>query len=233
MSYSILFKYTSRSRPERFLEGLHNIQSMINDHEHYAILCSLDEDDQTMNNLAMREEMSRFKNVLTIYGNSKSKIDAINRDIDKALGWDILVCMSDDMRFTAYGFDQLIREGFQHNCSDLDGFLHYPDSTAKQMLCTMSIIGRKYYERDNYIYHPSYLSLFCDNEAMEVAQMRGKYWYMGIQIFDHFHPAYNLADWDEQYHQQQNLWGVDEENFKQRKLINFGEPVTVPTDTHR
>jgi hypothetical protein len=85
----------------------------------------------------------------------------------------------------------------------------------------MSIMGRKYYERFGYIYHPSYQSLWCDNEAMEVAQMLGKYWYMGIQLFDHLHPAYNLAPWDEQYTRQQGLWGVDEANYIERKRHNF------------
>lgn len=228
----LLFKYTSRSRPQRFLEGLKNITDLVNEHINYTILCSLDDDDPSMNNIEMREEISRFRNTFAVYGLSKSKIDAINRDVDKVDKWDILVCMSDDMRFTAHGFDQLIREGFQHNCPDLDGFLHYPDTTAKNSLCTMSIIGRKYYERDKYIYNPAYLSLFADNEAMEVAKMRGKYWYMGLPILDHLHPAYGLAPWDDQYHQQQNLWPVDEAVFNERKKNNFYEPIIVSPDTN-
>lgn len=228
----ILIKYTSRSRPEKFMEGLKSIYDLISDNPNYLILCTLDEDDNSMNTLSMREDLSRFKNLSYIYGESKSKIDAINRDVDKVNDWDILVCMSDDMRFTAFGFDQLIREGFQHNCPDTDGFLHYPDSTAKHMLSTMSIIGRKYYERDGYIYNPTYLSLHADNEAMEVSQMRGKYWYMGIQIFDHLHPAYNLAEWDDQYRQQQALWGPDEANYKYRKSFNFYEPIIINPDTN-
>lgn len=228
----ILIKYTSRSRPLRFFEGLKNITDMVNDKHNYAILCSLDEDDTTMNTLGVQEEISRFPNTGFVYGTSKSKIDAINRDIEKVNDWDILVCMSDDMRFQARGFDQLIREGFQHNCPDLDGFLHYPDSTAKGMLCTMSILGRKYYERDGYIYHPSYLSLWADNEAMEVAKMRGKYWFLGIPLFDHYHPAYKMAEWDDQYRAQQSLWNVDEANYNERKKHNFYEPTAVNTDTN-
>lgn len=229
----ILFKFTSRSRPQKFLDGLKNITDMVNDKVNYTILCTLDEDDTTMNTEAIRELTGRYPNTIMQYGTSKSKIDAINRDMSVVKDWDILVVMSDDMRFTATGFDTLIREGMAHNFPDLDGFLHYPDTTAKTALATMSIMGRKYFERDNYIYHPSYQSLFCDNEAMEVAQARGKYLFMGIPILDHLHPAYNLSEWDEQYMFQQNLWGVDEANYLLRKAKNFiDEPNTVDTDSN-
>jgi hypothetical protein len=220
----ILIKYPSRSRPERFFEGLDSITKLVADKDNYFIACTLDEDDTTMNNPDVLGRIAGYPNARCFVGKSANKIDAINRDLaelELEYDWDILACMSDDMRFIAYGWDQLIREGFQHNVPDLDGFLHYPDSTARNMLCTMSIMGRKYYERFGYIYHPSYQSLWCDNEAMEVAQMLGKYWYMGIQLFDHLHPAYNLAPWDEQYTRQQGLWGVDEANYIERKRHNF------------
>lgn len=217
----ILIKYPSRSRPERFFEGLDSIEKLAADKNNYTVLCTFDDDDDSMNYDSVYPRLAAYSNVWAIYGKSQSKIDAINRDLHEIRDWDILICMSDDMRFIAYGWDQLIREGFQHNAPDLDAFLHYPDSTARNMLCTMSILGRKYFERDGYIYHPSYQSLWCDNEAMEVAKLRGKYLYMGIQLFDHLHPAYQLAQWDEQYLRQQGLWGVDEANFIERKRHNF------------
>lgn len=225
----ILIKYPSRSRPERFFEGLDSITKLVADKENYRVMCSFDFDDPTMYNDSVKDRIGQQlgDKAFIVYDKSINKIDAINRDIPPTGikgwfdDWNILVCMSDDMRFIAYGWDQLIREGFQHNAPDLDAFLHYPDSTARNMLCTMSILGRKYFERDGYIYHPSYQSLWCDNEAMEVAQLRGKYIYMGIQLFDHLHPAYQLAAWDAQYVQQQGLWGVDEANYIERKRHNF------------
>lgn len=231
----ILIKYPSRSRPQRFFEGLDSIVNLMADKENYDILCTFDKDDPTMANATVMGRLAEYRHTWHTYGTSTSKIDAINRDLGyyPTKDWDILICMSDDMRFIAYGWDQLIREGFQHNAPDLDAFLHYPDSTARNMLCTMSIMGRKYFERDGYIYHPSYQSLWCDNEAMEVAKMRGKYIYMGIQIFDHLHPAYRLAEWDEQYTRQQGLWNVDEANFIERKRHNFYLDETIDTNTNR
>jgi hypothetical protein len=118
-----------------------------------------------------------------------------------------------------YGWDQLIREGVR--CNGPDVFLHYPDSTAKNMLPTMSVMDRTYYDRDKFIYYPEYWSVFCDNEVMEVAKMRGRYIYTGIQIYDHFHPAYGHVPWDEQYHRQQAMWGHDEALYKERAANKF------------
>jgi len=221
MEPHILVKYASRSRPARFMEGLHSIFSLAGNKGDITVLCILDTDDACASeyaNTLCRHNQSLGKTI-PYSGFSTSKIDAINRPIPPEIRWDILVNFSDDMRFTVYGWDHLIRDGFRCNGDDL--FLHYPDSTAKGMLSTMSIMDRKYFERDGYIYHPSYKSLFADNEAQEVAQMRGRYLYMGTQIFDHFHPAYGLAEWDEQYYRQQALWNEDEANYNYRKSHNF------------
>jgi len=225
----ILVKYASRSRPARFFEGLHNIIDMAADKGNITIAPALDVDDYTMFSAGdflpeIKAELEKVRSKIHYphlqisIGRSKSKIDAINREtiVDD---WDILVNFSDDMRFTVYGWDELIREGFR--CNGPDKFLHFPDSTARNMLCTMTIIDRKYYDRDGYIYHPSYKSLWCDNEAQEAAKLRGCYVYMGTQIFDHYHPAYGLADWDEQYRRQQALWAEDELNYIYRKSKNF------------
>ena len=194
---------------------------MVADSVNYTILCTLDEDDSSMNSPEIINRVNKFPNTIVKWGSSKSKIDAINRDIEIEDKWDILVCMSDDMRFVAYGFDSLIREAFINRAPNLLGYMHFPDTTAKNALCTMTIIGKAYYILDGYIYNPCYLSLFADNEGMEVAMMRNMYYYIDIPILDHLHPAYGLSDWDEQYRQQQSLWTVDETTYNQRKSNNF------------
>lgn len=219
----ILYKYASRSRPDRFFEGLHNLIDLQADKENYTVFCCLDWDDQSMVNIKAQysnlPENDYYSHVIFNFGYSKSKIDAINRPVPASIPWDILVNFSDDMRFQVYGYDQLIREGVR--CNGPDVFLHFPDSTAQNMLPTMSIMDRAYFERDGYIYHPSYASLWCDNEAMDVAKARGRYVYMGTQIFDHYHPAYGHVPWDEQYTRQQAHWNEDELNYYYRKSKNF------------
>ena len=134
-------------------------------------------------------------------GVSKNKIDAVNRDIIIHPSWDILVVISDDMRFVRKDADKIIIEDMTKYFPDTDGVLHYNDGNQKGNVMTMSIIGRKYYERDKYVYNPAYESVWCDAEETEKAYMRGKYKYMGDSniIFNHLHPAWNLSDWDDQY----------------------------------
>ena len=49
MSKKIVFKYTSRSRPDNFFRGLRSIIDNCVDNN-YEVLCSFDEDDKSMNN---------------------------------------------------------------------------------------------------------------------------------------------------------------------------------------
>lgn len=219
----ILFKFPSRSRPQRFFETLDNIHSMVTDKDRYHVVCTLDLDDTTMFNDTIMSSLGEYSNTTVMFGKSKSKIDAFNRDMEYLYpDYDIIVAVSDDMRFTTYGFDNLIREGFQYNAPDLDALLHYPDQDAKHIIPVLYVAGRKYFERDLYIYNPIYWSLFCDNESMEVAQLRGKYFFMGLQLLNHLNPAYGHLPRDEQFNKQQDMWGHDERIFYIRKENKFG-----------
>lgn len=218
----ILFKLPSRSRPERFFKTLDNLHNMIVDKDNFHIACTLDEDDHSMNNQEVRARITAYPNTTAMYGHSKSKIDAFNRDMLEIDGWDICVAVSDDMQFTVAGFDNLIREGFRCNAPDLDALLHYPDQDARHVIPVLYIAGRRYFNRDLFIYNPIYESLFCDNESMEVAVRRGKYFFMGIRILNHLNPAYGHLPRDAQFDRQQNLWGRDERVFNIRKANNFG-----------
>lgn len=217
----ILYKYTSRSRPEQFYRGL---TSIINNSRssNYKILCSFDKDDPTLNQYLEYLSGVEEDKITICTGASKNKIDAINRDLNSySENWDILVNMSDDMVFTKDGFDIIIKQAFNDNFPTFDGVVHYPDQDAGQKLMTMSILGKKYYQRFNYIYHPDYTSLWCDNEAMDVAIMLGKYKYFSARIFDHIHPAYGHCQTDEQYKHTESFFESDKAVYIKRKANNF------------
>ena len=217
----ILFKVTSRSRPQKLIETLDNI---INNcfSDNYEIIVSLDEDDNTCNSLEFKDLLfNRYPNIKVYYGISKSKVDAINRDMDKTSEWDILVNVSDDQRFLINGFDEIIRNDFKQNFPDLDGFIHYPDENAREILATMSIMGKPYYNRFGYIYHPEYVSLWCDNEAMQVAKILNKYIFINTLLFDHLHPTYKKAENDDQYRYTESFFKFDKEIYLKRKQNNF------------
>jgi hypothetical protein len=219
MKEHILFKLATRSRPEKARASINNIIENCKS-DNFTILVSVDFDDDSMKNFSYVHS-----NVTIIYGISKSKIDAINRDLDIVKDWDILINTSDDMVFTNKGFDNIIRQDFKGN---LDQFIHYSDGNQKENISTMSIMGKEYYDRFNYIYHPDYKSLWCDAEATEVAVLLGKYRYMGDNkiLFRHMHPAWGLAESDAQYQKTEapEMWEHDYKVILERKARNYDLP---------
>jgi len=222
-----LFKYPSRGRPERFFKSLDSIFNNVSYHDYYHVACTLDTDDETMNNPEVVNRILAYRNVSIQWGKSESKIHAVNRDMPK-IDWDILINMSDDMEFNIFGFDVMIGVDMMTHLPNFDGLLHYPDQDAREALATMYIAGRKWWEfRGKNIYHPSYKSLWCDNEEMIVAQMCGKYKYCGYQINVHKNPAYGYLPKDEMFQRQQDDWDEDEANYKARKARNFDLPPDI------
>jgi hypothetical protein len=212
----IVFKYATRSRPILFDRGIDSIVSNLNNQD-YFILVSCDENDITMLNHHFKYQGN--PKIKFVYGISKNKIDAINRDFEHLpKEWDILVNMSDDMVFTQRGFDDVLRNDFS---GDYDLCLHYPDGYRTDLI-TMSILGKNYFDRFGYIYHPAYASLWCDNEQTEVAKLLNKYKYCNKQIFIHKHPANDASvERDAQYGTTESYFGLDEIVFKDRKAKNF------------
>ena len=213
----IAYKFPSRSRPDKAKACIANIRNM-SASEDFDIYLTVDEDDPCLS------EYLEINGVYTQISQAKSKVEAINWGLDKLNPFDILVCMSDDMEFTKKGFDNTIRGAFlslgdaQPN---LDLFLHFPDGNRRD-LATMSIMGVDYFKRDNYIYHPSYKSLYCDNEAQEVSVLRKCYKFVDQDILSHNHPAYGKTYMDRLYIINESLNNEDRINYERRKAINFG-----------
>lgn len=213
----IIFKLSTRSRPDNARRTIDNIISKVKD-PNYKIIVTLDVDDISMHGFTYVHDR-----VILFWGKSNNKIHAFNRTISFIKEWDILVSMSDDMVFYKDGFDLDIREAFNGN---YDQFIHFNDGFQGANVCTMSILGRDYYNRDGYVYHPSYTNLWSDVESTEVAKKRGCYKYMGDDniIFKHHHPAWGLAEEDEQYKKQNSPEQNSKDycNYIDRKNINFG-----------
>ena len=104
---------------------------------------------------------------------------------------------------------------------DTDGCLWYNDG-YQDRICTLCIVGRKYYERFNYIYNPEYHSLFCDNEFTEVARSLGKIKYFDRVLFKHEHFANtNETKRDSLYDRNEALFNIDKQTFERRKENSY------------
>lgn len=218
----ILFVYPSRSRPAKFREGLDSIKANLAKPEMASFVFTVDEDDPTLESYL---EIYRENGVVYYGGRSNNKIHAVNRSMNHAPDkWEILVVMSDDMRFVKLGFDQVIRWAFADHMPN-GGVLHFNDGVQFANCMTMSIMSRSYYELFGHIYDPSYESLWCDLEEMDKAKHLGLYRYMGDEniIFRHLHPSFGLAEYDEQYNRTEamDVRNRDEQNYRKRKAVNF------------
>lgn len=222
--YNILFKLPSRSRPYRVFEVLDaTINNLVG--ENFKFLLSLDEDDDTMNNDEVIKKLEDYPNMKIVWGSSDSKIHAVNRDLDEYdEDWDIVVLLSDDMVPVVNGFDNKIREAFEKHFPDLDGVTWFSDGYQKNRLNTLCILGKKYYDRFGYIYHPDYKSWYADNEFTIVANALKKQVYFENVIIEHRHYVIgnNKDRYDELYKKNDLFAHADLEIFKKRLNNKFG-----------
>jgi len=205
------------------LETLKQINSLSADLSNIHLLVSYDADDNTMSDKVINEAKKYFHNGEFIKGLSANKIHACNRDITTTkYKWDILILMSDDMICQCRNWDNILRAEMKQYFPDKDGVLWHNDGYTGTKLNTMCILGRKYFNRFNYIYHPEYLSLWCDNEFMEVANKLGKQKYFDKVLFKHEHPANNNEKRDNLLLHNETFFNQDKKTFITRKEKNFG-----------
>jgi hypothetical protein len=164
--FKILFKFPCRGRKEDFFEGLDSIVNNVADKNNFHISCTLDTDDEILNQPDVIERVTAYPNTSIAWGLSTSKIHAVNRDLPDY--GSIIVVMSSDMRFSLYGFDELIRVHTNAVFPDFDGMIGYLDVDTKGVLNTMYIATRRFYSRFNWIYNPEFLSLWADNHILEI-----------------------------------------------------------------
>lgn len=236
-------KVTSRERPKQLLETVKSYIEMAANTSDMVWLFSFDSNDESYNTDEFITKLVKESNIKTesnvilcggesfkfydydngaiVFGESTGKINAVNRDVNSVkTNWDILFCISDDQRPIVKGYDNIIRNAMPDN---LDASLWFTDTQPR--INTQEILGYNYYKRFNYIYHPDYMSLFCDNEATEVAKILGKQIKSNKQIVSHLHYAWghpNSFKKDSLYERNDKFWKQDETTFHARRKINFG-----------
>lgn len=214
----ICYVFASRSRPEKFFNCLENIEDNSNS-KNYFVWAKLDEDDDTMNNETVKSKLKLYPEVTVKWGLSSGKINAINRDLEDLPDFDIICCHSDDMVFTEFGFDDVIRQ----NCG-ADDYLHIPDGHTGNRLCTYAIYGKDYFKRTGYFYNPEYESVYADNEEDERAKKLGRYKFVDVKILRHEHSiwGYGVADELTKKSEHPIVYQKDHQTYLRRKAINFG-----------
>ena len=171
------------------------------------------------------------------YGNSTTKIQAVNADIDSvSWSWDIVVVVSDDMVPQLKGYDDVIRNHMLANFPDTNGILWANDGTQGHKLNTISILGRTMYNSFGYLYHPAYKSLFCDTEFTDLCNgpLASKCSYIPYMLIRHEHPGTGFPEkGDALYARNQKYWAEDMETYISRKKYNYDWSILIPTLVER
>jgi hypothetical protein len=192
--YKLLVKFPTRGRPDKFFTVLDRYYHGAKRKHLTSFLITCDQDDLTMNNDAVRQQLqNNYKGMTVVFGHSKSKIEAVNADMIHAPPYDIILLASDDMVPEEKGYDEIIRNEMLKNYADTDGVLWFFDGYRRDFN-TLCILGKKYYDRFDYIYHPSYKSFWCDNEFTDVANHLGKQTFIDKVIIRHVHPDWIQRD---------------------------------------
>lgn len=216
----ILFKYPTYKRPEWFKQTLKTYYEILSGKHDYQFVISLNEDDITMNNDKMRKWMEQFPNLIYFYGIHKNKIAAVNADMDD-LEFDILFLISDDMIPIVKDFDNIIVETMQKHFPNMDGALHFDDGCCGRDRCiTLSIMGKKLYDRFGYIYHPDYASFYCDVEFTDEVRRMEKVVYIPQVIVKHEWKGWG-ENRDNVYKRNSILGKPDEATYNRRKAAGF------------
>lgn len=221
----ILMKVTSRSRPKILLDTVRAYVTRAEDTKAMTWLFSFDEDDTLYLDPGFRKELetlveaSRPAGYQIVYGRSSCKIEAVNRDVGSHQGhWDILLNISDDQRPIVSGYDSMIRRAVPDH---LDASLWYTDGQPR--VNTQEIVGRVYYERFGYVYHPAFKSLWCDNLSTDLALFQGKCIRSSKQIVRHHHPAWGGPEAfqsDDLYRRNDKFWNEDKATYE--RLVAAG-----------
>lgn len=217
----LLVKFPTRNRKVKFFNVLNKYYNFLSKNVEVKFLISMDTDDLEMNNKETESILKKFDSLIYFYGNSKNKIEAINTDINNVSDWDIILLASDDMIPIMKGYDELIVNRMIQFFPDTDGVLWFNDGNRKD-LNTLSIMGKKYYDRFNYIYNPEYKSTWCDNEFTDVANLLGKQKYFDEVIIKHEHPDWGYGKRDSIHIQNSINESHDRSVYLKNKLVNFG-----------
>lgn len=215
----VLIKFPTRSRPILFQRTM---QLYLAD-PLARVLVSADLDDETMNNPGMKDWLAGQDRVKVRFGNSKTKIEAIN-DGTSGESFDLVVVASDDMIPMRKDYAKRIVELFQKHFPRGDGVLHLNDGHRGSGLNTLPIMDRKFFDRMGTVFHPDYISVWADNEFQELAESQGRSKYVDEVVIEH--QWIGATQPDELNTRNEGFFHIDKITFERRKAAGFPYQLT-------
>lgn len=216
MTLPLLIKFPSRSRPRLFRETFAKWNAVPAD---VTFMVSLDHGDETLPEYL--EFLHDKSNVLVFVGRSSCKVEAINRDMEQAPDWSAVAIAADDMIPQRTDYAVEIMRLMAAKFPDTDGVLHLNDGRVGERCNTMPVIGRKFYDRFGYVFHPAFKAVYCDEELTEVAQGLGRSFYVAECLIHHAWPAAGEFDALSRRNEDRTLYDADCVTFQKRKAAGY------------
>ena len=217
----LVIKFPTRNRPERFMNTFTKYVEYLSGKHDVFFIVTMDEDDETMNTPEIRKFFEQFDVPIEYhYGHSKTKIEAVNANMEHADG-DVLLLASDDMVPQVKNYDDIIFGVFAHSFPDFDGAVKFWDGLRAKTdsLMTLCVMGFPLYRKFGYIYYPGYKSVYADNEQTVACGRMGKLAISPDCIVKHiWRPEYDELH---SRNESKEMYAHDRMIFHEREKHNF------------
>jgi len=214
-----VIKYPTRGRPGQFIRQVQKYRAFLSRRNPVRFVVSIDQDDRTMHAADVQAFISRQRDMKVYTGASKGKIEAVNANFDKLGDYDVLILASDDMVPQVRNYDVTIEQLMMKHFPNLDGCLHFDDGLNKHGLNTMPIAGKKFFDEQGYIYHPEYISEFCDDHFMKRSERMGKSVKSSLCLFKH--EWMKASGKDDTYRRNSGFWDRDKATYAKHLALGF------------
>jgi len=187
MSYKISLLHATRGRSKQANDCRDKWLNAAKDPKSIEHIFGIDDDDT--------DSLSNINTQRVIVQRGKGCVAAWNA-CAKASKGEILVQLSDDWE-PVEGWDEIILKEFEG--VEGEQVLAISDGARTDDLLCMAILNRKRYEKQGYLFHPDFFSVYSDNHFTWAAQRDGVIKNAKHIVFEHKHPVFNKAEWDKTY----------------------------------
>lgn len=128
--------------------------------------------------------------------------------------FDVLIISDDTVVPAKTGYDKSVHDLMVQHFPDLDGIISFKSIKNDSTQSPVIAIGRKFYEKFGYIYHPHYKTSVAKKELLETATVLGKLLISDIDLFEN---VTSTGPKDKSSPEQV----LDEETYRFRRQANF------------
>lgn len=207
--------HPSRGRPALAAQAIGEWTSRRSGAHPVEHILSVDADDD----VAGYRRVAEASGVGLVVNANRSIVDAANAAARASTG-DVLIVVSDDFGCPD-AWDRALAEVVGDR-RDVAVLVH--DGIDGRIM-TLPILGRTLYETLGYVYHPAYVSMFCDDDLTHTAAAMGRLVDARHLVFPHRHYSVGSSALDATYARQNSnaAWWHGWRVIEKRRAIDFGQ----------